>query len=56
MPIYCVVHKESGEKKELYLNMSEYIKWCEDNPDWKKDWSVSRFGIQKYQQHYKSNR
>ena len=21
------------------MTMVEYVQWCKDNPDWKKDWS-----------------
>ena len=40
MPTYPLIHKETGEQKELVMSMTEYIQWCKDNPDWKKDWSV----------------
>jgi hypothetical protein len=38
MPTYPVIHKETGEKKELYMTMVEYDQWKKDNPDWDKDW------------------
>ena len=40
MPTYPLIHKETGEQKELSMSMTEYTQWCKDNPDWKKDWSV----------------
>lgn len=40
MPTYPVIHKETGETKELYLSMVEYDQWKKDNPDWDKDWSA----------------
>ena len=39
MPTYPLIHKETGEKKELVMTMVEYVQWCKDNPDWHKDWS-----------------
>lgn len=40
MPTYPVFHKETGEKKELYMTMVEYDQWRKDNPEWDKDWSA----------------
>ena len=40
MPTYPLIHKETGEKQELSMTISEYVQWCKDNPDWQKDWSV----------------
>ena len=39
MPTYPLIHKETGEQKELVMTMVEYVQWCKDNPDWQKDWS-----------------
>ena len=39
MATYPVVHKETGEQKEVKMSIMEWTKWCEDNPDWKRDWS-----------------
>ena len=39
MATYPVVHKETGEQKEVKLSVHEWTKWCEDNSDWKRDWS-----------------
>ena len=39
MATYPVVHKETGEQKEVRLSIHEWAKWCEDNSDWKRDWS-----------------
>ena len=39
MATYPVVHKETGEQKEVKLSVHELSKWCDDNPDWKRDWS-----------------
>ena len=39
MATYPVVHKEAGEQKEVQMSVMEWNKWCEDNPDWKRDWS-----------------
>ena len=38
MPTYTVIHKETGEKKELSMSMLAYGEWKEENPDWDKDW------------------
>ena len=39
MPTYPVIHKESGEKKEISMTMAAYDQWKKDNPDWDRDWS-----------------
>ncbi len=39
MATYPVVHKESGEQKEVVMSVTEWSQWCDDNPDWKRDWS-----------------
>ena len=39
MATYPVVHKETGEQKEVKMSIMEWSKWCEDNPDRKRDWS-----------------
>ena len=39
MATYPVVHKETGEQKEVQMSVMDWTKWCEDNPDWKRDWS-----------------
>ena len=39
MATYPVVHKETGEQKEVQMSIMDWTKWCEDNPDWKRDWS-----------------
>jgi len=39
MATYPVVHKETGEQKEVVMSVTEWSQWCEDNPDWKRDWS-----------------
>lgn len=36
---YPVIHKETGEQKELEMSVSAYTQWREDNPEWDKDWS-----------------
>ena len=40
MPTYPVIHKETKEKKELFMTMKEYDQWRKDNPDWDKDWQA----------------
>ena len=39
MATYPVVHKETGEQKEVTLSVHEWDQWKEDNPDWQRDWS-----------------
>ena len=39
MATYPVIHKESGEKKEVAMSITEWDQWCKDNPDWQRDWS-----------------
>lgn len=39
MATYPVVNKESGEQKEVVLSVHDWPQWCDDNPDWKRDWS-----------------
>ena len=45
MPTYPVIHKETGERKELYMSMAEYEQWRKDNPGWDKDWSQGCAGV-----------
>jgi len=39
MATYPVINKETGEQKEVAMSITEWSKWCEDNPDWQRDWS-----------------
>ena len=39
MATYPVINKETGEQKDLVISVHEWTQWCEDNPDWKRDWS-----------------
>ena len=39
MATYPVVHKETGEQKEVQMSVLEWDAWRKDNPDWDKDWS-----------------
>ena len=45
MPTYPVINKETGEKKELSMNMVAYDQWRKENPDWDKDWSAGVAGV-----------
>ena len=38
MATYPVVHKKTGEQKEMTMTISQYEEWRKDNPDWDKDW------------------
>lgn len=39
MPLYPVINKNTGEKKELNLTISDYEDWKSQNPEWTRDWS-----------------
>ena len=39
MPTYPIINKETGEQKEIKMSVTEWSQWCDDNPDWKRDWS-----------------
>ena len=39
MPTYPVIHKETGEQKDVKLSVHEWDQWKENNPDWQRDWS-----------------
>ena len=39
MATYPVIHKETGEQKDVTMSVHEWTQWCADNPDWKRDWS-----------------
>ena len=45
MPTYPVFNKETGEKKELKMTMTEYGEWRNENPEWDKDWSAGIAGV-----------
>ena len=39
MATYPVVHKETGEQKEVSMSVHDWDKWIENNPDWTRDYS-----------------
>tara|TARA_B100001079_G_scaffold139530_1_gene119577 strand:- start:310 stop:513 length:204 start_codon:yes stop_codon:yes gene_type:complete len=39
MATYPVVNKKTGEQKEVAMSIHDWSKWCENNPDWTRDWS-----------------
>ena len=39
MATYPVIHKESGEQKEVSMSITEWDQWKGDNPGWDRDWS-----------------
>ena len=39
MATYPVIHKETGEQKEVQMSITEWSQWCKENPDWHRDWS-----------------
>ena len=39
MATYPVIHKETGETKEVSMSVHDWDQWCTDNPDWSRDYS-----------------
>lgn len=39
MATYPVINKETGEQKSVSMSVHDWSKWCEENPDWQRDWS-----------------
>ena len=39
MATYPVVNSKTGEQKEVVRSVHDWSKWCDDNPDWKRDYS-----------------
>ena len=39
MATYPVINKETGEQKEVVMSVHDWDQWCEDNPDWLRDYS-----------------
>ena len=39
MATYPVIHKESGEQKEVSMSITEWDQWKDDNPGWDRDWA-----------------
>ena len=39
MATYPVVNTKTGEQKEVMMSITEWDQWCEDNPDWLRDYS-----------------
>ena len=39
MASYPVVNSKTGEQKEVVMSVHDWSKWCDDNPDWKRDYS-----------------
>ena len=39
MATYPVVNQKTGEQKEVAMSVTKWTQWCEDNPDWIRDWS-----------------
>ena len=39
MATYPVVHKETCEQKEVKMSVHDWDQWCNDNPNWKRDYS-----------------
>jgi len=39
MPVYPVIHKTTGEQKEVEMSIHDWDQWKIDNPGWIRDWS-----------------
>ena len=39
MATYPVVHKETGEQKEVEMSVLDWEQWKDNNPSWVRDWS-----------------
>ena len=39
MALYDVIHKETGETKQVQCSVHDITQWYEDNPEWQRDWS-----------------
>ena len=39
MATYPVINQQTGEQKEVAMSVTKWTQWCEDNPDWIRDWS-----------------
>lgn len=39
MATYPVVHKVTGEQKEVEMSVHDWNEWKENNPEWIRDWS-----------------
>jgi hypothetical protein len=38
MPTYPIIHKETGEQKEVSMSITEWEKFKEHNSEWIRDW------------------
>lgn len=36
MPTYTIMHKETGEEKDIFCSYEESQKFLEENPDWSR--------------------
>lgn len=36
MPTYTVMHKKTGEEKDIFCSYSDLEKYLKENPDWSK--------------------
>ena len=39
MATYPVIHKKTGEQKEVSMSVHDWDQWKKDNPEWDRDWS-----------------
>jgi len=38
-PVYPVIHKTTGEQKEMEMSIHDWDQWKKDNSEWIRDWS-----------------
>ncbi len=39
MALYPIIHKETGETRELEMSVHKIIQWYKDNPEWERNWA-----------------
>lgn len=39
MPTYPIIHKITGEQKEVTMSVHDWDQWKKDNSNWIRDWS-----------------
>lgn len=39
MATYPIIHKKTGEQKEVSMSVHDWDQWKKDNPEWDRDWS-----------------
>ena len=39
MATYPIIHKKTGEQKEVTMSVHDWDQWKKDNLEWDRDWS-----------------